>query len=155
MIRAPLAICLVASALVFGACSKSPAAESAPAGAAPATVPSAAVASGAFPPGTVLGELGLPVYPTPPEQIVANGSETNGDGGVSTSTSMDPHAPFAAVVDWYKAHMPEGALQPGARDGYAMFQIGQEGDKLIRIVIVQHVADHVQTEISLIRKTLP
>ena len=108
-----------------------------------------------FPAGTTLGALDLPVYPTPPDQITDHGSEANGDGGVSTSVSMDPHVPFAAVVDWYTAHMPTGTLQPGARADYAMFQIGKDGDKLIRIVLVQHVTDHVQTDISLIRKTLP
>jgi len=152
MIRAHFAACLVAGALAASGCSKPIAAGSV--GASSAAAP-AGVTAGTFPAGTVLGELGLPVYPTPPDEIVANGSEPNGDGGVSTSTSMDPHVPFATVVDWYKAHMPADALQPGARDGYAMFQIGKDGDKLIRIVIVQHVADHVQTEINLIRKTFP
>ena len=155
MTSARLAACLIAGALALTACSKPT-----PAGAAsglvlPAAAGEASAPTGAFPAGVQLGELGLPIYPTPPEQIVAHEPEPNGDGGVSTTTSMDPHVPFATVVEWYKAHMPAGAYQPGGRDDYAMFQIGKDGEKLIRIVIVQHVAGHVQTDISLVRKTFP
>ena len=155
MTSARRAACLIVGALVLTACSKPAPAGAGSAPVAAAAASDAAVSSGPFPAGVQLGELGLPVYPTPPDQIVAHGSEPNGDGGVSTSTSMDPHVPFATVVDWYKAHMPADSLLPGGRDGYAMFQIGKDGDKVIRIAIVQHVEGHVQTDISLIRKTSP
>lgn len=152
MTRSRLAACLVVGALALGACSK---------GVVPGARPATPVADapvnppGTFPAGVQLGELGLPVYPTPADQITAHAPEANGDGGTTATTTMDPHVAFATVVDWYKAHMPDGALQPGARDDSAMFQIGKDGDKLIRIVLVQHVEGHVQTDISLIRKTLP
>ena len=146
--------CLVVGALALVACSR-PAPAGAPSAPASASASDASATSGAFPAGVQLGELGLPVYPTSPDQIVAHAAEPDGDGGVSTSTTMDPHVPFATVVDWYKAHMPAGAYQPGGRNDYALFQIGKDGDKLIRIVLVQHVEGHVQTDVSLIRKTFP
>jgi hypothetical protein len=154
MIPARIAACFVASTFLLGACSKA-GSSGASSAQSSATVARAPAPPAGFPSGTQLGELGLPVFPTPPDQVSAHASEPNGDGGISTSTSLDPHAPFATVVEWYKAHMPADAYQPGGREDYAMFQIGKDGDKLIRIVTIQHIADHVQTEINLIKKTFP
>lgn len=148
-----LTLWLAAAAATLAACSG----PSAPGPAAAPAPPAAATPVGSvFPAGVQLGGLGLPVYPTPPDHIIAPASEPNGDGGTSTTASMDPHAPYATVLAWYTAHMPPGSLLPGAPGNeYAMFQIGADGDALIRIVIVQHSAGAVQTQISLIRKTIP
>jgi len=108
-----------------------------------------------FPPGTKLGDLGLPVYPVDKANIVVNPPGTNADGEKSESVSMDPHDPFETVVAWYKAHMPSDSYQQGVDPNHASFQIGKDGDRVVRMVLIDHTSGHVQTEIILMRKTKP
>ena len=102
----------------------------------------------------LLGELDLPVYPTPKANITVNPTETNAAGERSESTSMDPHASFDDVVAWYKARMPGDSYRESPAQGHASFQIGKDGDSIIRSVIIDHISGHVQTNIILMRKSV-
>jgi len=126
--------------------------------AAPAAQPDQKAADAAaadFPAGTELSEVGLPMYPTPKSNITIEAPETTGEGGKAETIRMDPHASLHDVVEWYKAHMPAGTYIESPNPTHASFQIGKDGDKVIRIVNLDHITGHVQTDILLIRKTLP
>lgn len=118
-----------------------------------AAQPSAADAAADFPAGTVLGGVGLPVYPTPNQNTRVNPTETDGDGRKSESMQLDPHAQLATVVAWYKERMPAGSVIESMSPDHASFQIGKEGDHVIRMVVLDQVRGHAQTDIILMRKT--
>ena len=107
-----------------------------------------------FPSGTTLGDLGLPVYPTPQEHISPNENDTNQAGEKSVSVLMEPHDPFDTVVAWYKAHMPDGSYVESGNPKHAQFQVGKDGDKVIRMVIIDDVQEG-QTHLILLKKTSP
>ncbi len=60
--------------------------------------------------GTQYTSFGLPMYPTPKENVIVSPAAANGDGGISESVKMDPQAPLETVVAWYKARMPAGSF---------------------------------------------
>lgn len=97
--------------------------------------------------------FGLPMYPTPKQNIMVLPSESNGDGGKSETVQMDPHAPLDAVVAWYKARMPAGSFQPSPNPEHAGFQVSKAGNKTLLIVVLDHKKGHVQTDILLIKRT--
>ncbi|MDB5071093.1 MAG: hypothetical protein JWM87_2204 [Candidatus Eremiobacteraeota bacterium] len=103
--------------------------------------------------GTQYTSFGLPMYPTPKQNIRVLPPEPNGDGGTSESVQMDPHASLATVLAWYKAHMPAGTLQPSMVPTHATFQIGSGTDKVIQMVVLDQRKGHVQTDILLMRRT--
>jgi hypothetical protein len=130
-----------------------PAAQPSPADVA--AQPSAAADGAAeFPAGTVLGEVGLPVYPTLKQNTRVNPTETDGDGRKSESMQLDPRAQLDTVVAWYKERMPAGSAVESLSPNHASFQIGKEGDHVIRMVVLDQVPGHVQTDIILMRKTV-
>jgi hypothetical protein len=122
--------------------------------AAPQAVTDAKPPSADFPAGTVLGDLDLPVYPTPPENTQPSESNSNEAGEKSVSVSMTPQDPFVTVVAWYKAHMPAGSYVEGANPNHAQFQIGDYGDKMMRLVIIDNAND-THAHLILIKKTNP
>ena len=101
--------------------------------------------------GTQYSSFGLPMYPTPKQNTIVLPPEPNGDGGVSESVKLDPHAPLATVVAWYKARMPAGTLQPSAVPTHASFLIA--GDKVMKMVVLDQIKGHVQTDILLMKRT--
>ena len=107
-----------------------------------------------FPSGTTLGDLGLPVYPTPKEHISPNENHANEAGEKSVSVLMEPHDPFNTVVAWYKAHMPTDSYTESGNPKHAQFQIGKDGDKVIRMVVIDNINEG-QTHLILIKKTYP
>lgn len=110
--------------------------------------------SDAFPASTELGDLGLPVYPIPKDNIMVNPTETNPEGVKSESMTMEPHDSFATVAAWYKERMPNGSAQDnGGNPDHLQFQIGKEGDKVIRMVILDQIRGHQGTHLILMRKT--
>ena len=105
-----------------------------------------------FPSGTTLGDLGLPVYPTPQEHISPNENDTNEAGEKSVSVLMEPHDPFDTVVAWYKAHMPADSYANSGNPKHAQFQVGKDGDKVIRMVVIDNIHEG-QTHLILMKKT--
>ena len=122
--------------------------------AAPKAATEAKAPSADFPNGTVLGDLELPVYPTRPENTQPTESNTDQAGGRSVSVSMTPQDPFDTVVAWYKARMPAGSYVEGPNPKHAQFQIGEDGDKMMRMVIIDNVND-THAHLILMKKTNP
>ena len=106
-----------------------------------------------FPSGTELGDLGLPVYPTPPEHIAPHDAGTNGDGEKYDSVLLEPHDPFDTVVAWYQAHMPTGSSVVSMNPKHAEFHLG-DTDKVTRMVIIDNINEG-QTHLILMMKTKP
>lgn len=122
--------------------------------AAPQVATSAPSASAPeFPSGTELGDLGLPVYPTPPEHIAPHEAGTNGDGEKYDSVLLEPHQPFDTVVAWYKAHMPAGSYRASVDPKHAEFHISDAG-KVTWMVIIDNIHEG-QTHLILSKKTRP
>ena len=122
--------------------------------AAPQVATSAPSASAAeFPSGTALGDLGLPVYPTPPEHIAPHDAGTNGDGEKYDSVLLEPHDPFDTVVAWYQTHMPTGSSVVSMNPKHAEFHLG-DTDKVTRMVIIDNINEG-QTHLILMMKTKP
>jgi hypothetical protein len=128
--------------LAAAACLAASASTSSPATAAPASVS-----------GTQYTSFGLPMYPTPKQNVSVSAPEPNGDGGISESVKLDPHAQLATVVAWYKARMPAGTLQASMNPTHASFLIGGSGDKVLKMVVLDQIKGHVQTDILLTRRT--
>ena len=106
-----------------------------------------------FPSGTDLGDLGLPVYPTPPEHIAPHDAGTNGDGEKYDSVLLEPHESFDTVVAWYKAHMRAGSYRASVDPKHAEFHISDAG-KVTWMVIIDNI--HAgQTHLILMMKTKP
>jgi hypothetical protein len=121
----------------------------------PAQVASSAPSSSAaeFPAGTEVGDLGLPVYPTPSEHVSPHDVGTNGDGEKYDSVLLEPHDPFDTVLAWYKAHMPTGSFVASPNPKHAEFHIG-DADKITRMVIIDNIHEG-QTHLILMMKTRP
>ena len=115
------------------------------------SAPSASAAE--FPSGTALGDLGLPVYPTPPEHIAPHDAGTNGDGEKYDSVLLEPHDPFDTVVAWYQTHMPTGSSVVSMNPKHAEFHLG-DTDKVTRMVIIDNINEG-QTHLILMMKTKP
>lgn len=135
-------------AAAAGASAESP--EAAAHESAAAQVPASAV----FPTGTVLGDLELPVYPTPQQNTQPSESNSNEAGEKSVSVSMTPQDPFDTVVAWYKARMPAGSYAESLNPKHAQFQIGESGDKMIRMVIIDNIND-THAHLILMKTTYP
>ncbi len=118
---------------------------------AAASAPSSSAAE--FPGGTELGDLGLPVYPTPPEHVSPHDAGTNGDGEKYDSVLLEPHDPFDTVVAWYKARMPTGSFVSSPDPKHAEFHLG-DADKVTRTVVIDNINEG-QTHLILMMKTKP
>jgi hypothetical protein len=116
-----------------------------------ASTPSSSAAE--FPSGTELGDLGLPVFPTPPEHVSPHDAGTNGDGEKYDSVLLEPHEAFDTVAAWYTAHMPTGSLVSSPNPKHAEFHIGDD-DKVTRMVIIDNIHEG-QTHLILMMKTKP
>jgi hypothetical protein len=106
-----------------------------------------------FPVGTELGDLGLPVYPTPPEHVSPHDAGINGDGEKYDSVLLEPHEAFDTVVAWYKARMPTGSFVASPNPKHAEFHIGDD-DKVTRTVVIDNINEG-QTHLILMMKTKP
>ncbi len=101
----------------------------------------------------MLGDLGLPVYPTPPEHVSSHDAGTNGDGQKYDSVLLEPHAPFDTVVAWYQAHMPAGTGGTNEMNPkHAEFHV--DDGKVSRTVLIDNVNEG-QTHLLLMKKINP
>ena len=83
-----------------------------------------------------VSKLGVPVYPGANASDNAGWSASNkeGTGAVAVLTTKDS---FDKVYAWYKSQLPAGsekAKTSGDTGSMAMFQLGNEGDKLKKVV---------------------
>ena len=106
-----------------------------------------------FPSGTELGDLGLPVYPTPPDNISPHDAGTNEVGGKHDSVMLSTQQPFDTVLAWYKAHMPTGSLVSSMNPKHAEFHLGDD-EKVTRMVMLDNITEG-HTRVIIMMKTEP
>ncbi len=154
--RFPVALSLVALLLVLPACEKqSTSSGNAPAPGAGAASPgdyttksvtikseagNLEMGQGAVDPASI----GLPVYPGA-EPSVGGSLATSNKEGSSKILVLTTKDPFDKVYAFYKQNMPAGSELAHAAVGphMATFQVGKDGDKVVKRLNVQQLGDKI------------